>query len=144
MTAKPSPVTPSDASTSPTASRAAARADRAPVGTLQRLRGVWHRHRAISRAQRARWRASTDSMCYRYATPWMRGLCLLGRGAARKITSFPILTFASHAYLRSARAPLSEFWSPRGAHGRPCLSAPDPEPPRRRAQPLRPRSLPRP
>eukprot|EP00965_Chrysotila_dentata_P078050 2573673-Pleurochrysis_carterae.AAC.1 len=41
--------------------------------------------------------------------------------------------FASHAYSGPACAPLSEFWSSCFAHGRPSLSAPDPEPPRRRA-----------
>eukprot|EP00965_Chrysotila_dentata_P204808 6182560-Pleurochrysis_carterae.AAC.1 len=50
------------------------------------------------------------------------------------------IAFAPHAYLRSARAPLSEFWNPRSGHGRPRLSAPDPEQPRRRAQPPRSRS----
>eukprot|EP00965_Chrysotila_dentata_P217885 6190277-Pleurochrysis_carterae.AAC.2 len=35
---------------------------------------------------------------------------------------------APHAYLRSARAPIPKFWSPGSAHGRHCISIPDPEP----------------
>eukprot|EP00965_Chrysotila_dentata_P251856 6210320-Pleurochrysis_carterae.AAC.1 len=43
------------------------------------------------------------------------------------------VAFASHAYWRRARAPRSEFLSPRFSHDRPSLNAPDPKPPSRRA-----------